>query len=248
VLERTERVRVCLEASGNYSLDLALALHGHGQVEVSVINPRRARKFAESLGERSKTDPVHARVLSCSTHALGTLAAPEFTRNRLLKVLEGANIKLSSVATDVFGVSGRLMLRALIDGKTSPQEMATLAKGKFRKKIQALEPALEGKLESHHRFLLGLQLKRVQAAEEDLATLEQQIQKRLEPYAAQLALLDEIPGVNRGLAAAMIAELGGDMKVFERVSQLTSWAGVCPGNNESAANARAAVSPKAMFI
>ena len=248
MLERTERVRVCLEASGNYSLDLALALHGHGQVEVSVINPRRARKFAESLGERSKTDPVDARVLSCSTHALGTLAAPEFTRNRLLKVLEGANIKLSSVATDVFGVSGRLMLRALIDGKTSPQEMATLAKGKFRKKIQALEPALEGKLESHHRFLLGLQLKRVQAAEEDLATLEQQIQKRLEPYAAQLALLDEIPGVNRGLAAAMIAELGGDMKVFERVSQLTSWAGVCPGNNESAANARAAVSPKAMFI
>jgi len=155
VLERTERVRVCLEASGNYSLDLALALHGHGQVEVSVINPRRARKFAESLGERSKTDPVDARVLSCSTHALGTLAAPEFTRNRLLKVPEGANIKLSSLATDVFGVSGRLMLRALIDGKTSPQEMATLAKGKVPEEDPGVGASLGGQAGVTPSFSFG---------------------------------------------------------------------------------------------
>jgi len=141
-------------------------------------------------------------------------------RNRLLKVLEGANIKLSSVATDVFGVSGRLMLRALIDGNTSPQQMAELAKGKLRAKIQQLEPALEGKLEPHHRFLLKLQLRRVEAAEEDLASLEEQLQQKLEPYRAQLALLDEIPGVNLGLAAAIIAELGVEMKVFETAACL----------------------------
>ena len=112
--------------------------------------------------------------------------------------------------------------------------MAKLAKGKLRAKIDELEPALEGKLEPHHRFLLQLQLRRVEAAEQDLATLEEQIQQMLEPYAAQLKLLDEIPGVNLGLAAVIVAELGVDMKVFESVSQLASWAGVCPGNNESA--------------
>ena len=189
----------------------------HGLLRPSFVPPKAIRELRDLTRYRRKLVEAQAT-----------------ERNRLLKVLEGANIKLSSVATDVFGVSGRLMLRALIEGKTSPQEMAKLAKGTLRKKIQALEPALEGKLEPHHRFLLGLQLKRVHAAEEDLATLEQQIQQRLEPYAAQLALLDEIPGVNRGLAGAIIAELGVDMKVFERVSQLTSWAGVCPGNNESA--------------
>jgi transposase len=149
-------------------------------------------------------------------------------RNRLLKVLETANIKLANVATDVFGMSGRLMLRALIAGKATPQEMAELAKGLLRKKIPELELALEGKLEQHHRFLLELQLQRLEAAEKDLAVLEQRIRQMLEPYAAQLALLDEIPGVDWTLAAVIIAELGVDMSVFGSVSQLASWAGVWP--------------------
>ena len=155
-------------------------------------------------------------------------------RNRLLKLLESANIKLASVATDVFGVSGRLMLRALIEGKATPQEMADLAKGLLRKKIPELEPALEGKLEEHHRFLLRLQLDRLEAAEKDLAFLERRIQEKLKPYQAQLTLLQEIPGVDWTLAAVIIAELGVDMKVFESVSQLASWSGICPGNHESA--------------
>jgi transposase len=141
----------------------------HGLLRPSFVPPKPIRELRDLTRYRRKLVEAQAT-----------------ERNRLLKVLEGANIKLSSVATDVFGVSGRLMLRALIEGKTSPQEMAKLAKGRLRKKIQALEPALEGKLEPHHHFLLGLQLKRVQTAEEDLATLEQQIQQRLEPYAAQL--------------------------------------------------------------
>lgn len=165
-------------------------------------------------------------------------------RNRLLKLLETANIKLASVASDVFGVSGRRMLRALIAGKATPQEMAELAKGRMRTKIPELGPALEGKLEEHHRFLLRLQLDRLQAAEKDLGVLEQRIQENLKPYAAQLALLQEIPGVDWTLAAVIIAELGVDMSVFQSVSQAASWAGVCPGNNESAGKRKNSRVPK----
>ena len=165
-------------------------------------------------------------------------------RNRLLKLLETANIKLASVATDVFGVSGLLMLHALVEGKATALEMAELAKKQLRKKIPELELALEGKVEEHHRFLLRVQLRRLQAVEEDLGILEQRIQEKLKPYAAQFTLLQEIPGIDETLAAAIIAELGVDMGVFENVSQLSSWAGVCPGNNESAGKRRSSRIPK----
>src|SRR2546429_1345148 len=135
-------------------------------------------------------------------------------RNRLLKLLETANIKLASVATDVFGVSGRLMLEALVEGKATPQEMAELAKGRLRQKIDELWPALEGQLDEHHRFLLRLHFDRTQWVEKDLAVLEQRLQEKLKPYAEQLTLLDEIPGVDWTLAAVIIAELGVDMSVF----------------------------------
>jgi transposase len=165
-------------------------------------------------------------------------------RNRLLKLLESANIKLASVAADVFGLSGQLMLRALIEGKASPQEMAELAKGRMRAKIPALGPALEGKLEEHHRFLLRLQLQRLEAGEKDLAILEQRIEEKLKPYEAQLTLLDEIPGVDWAVAAAIIAELGVDMTVFQNVLQAASWAGVSPGNHESAGKRKSSRIPK----
>jgi transposase len=165
-------------------------------------------------------------------------------RNRLLKLLETANIKLASVATDVFGGSGLLMLHALVEGKATAQEMAELAKKQLRKKIPELELALEGKVEEHHRFLLRVQLRRLRTVEEDLGILEQRIQEKLKPYAAQFTLLQEIPGIDETLAAAIIAELGVDMGVFESVSQLSSWAGVCPGNNESAGKRRSSRIPK----
>jgi transposase len=189
----------------------------HGLLRSSFVPPKPIRELRDLMRYRRKLVESQAA-----------------ERNRLLKVLETANIKLASVATDVFGMSGRLMLRALIAGKATPQEMAELAKGLLRKKIPELQLALEGKLEEHHRFLLELQLQRLEAAEKDLAALEQRIQQRLEPYAAQLALLDEIPGVDWTLAAVIIAEMGVEMSVFGSVSQLASWAGVCPGNNESA--------------
>jgi transposase len=189
----------------------------HGLLRSSFVPPKPIRELRDLLRYRRKLVESQAA-----------------ERNRLLKVLETANIKLATVATDVFGRSGRLMLRALIEGKATPQEMAELAKGLLRKKIPELQRALEGKLEEHHRFLLELQRQRLEAAEKDLAALEQRIQQKLEPYTAQLVLLDEIPGVDWTLAAVIIAELGVDMSVFGSVSQLASWAGVCPGNNESA--------------
>ena len=165
-------------------------------------------------------------------------------RNRLLKLLESANIKLASLASDVFGVSGLLMLRALVEGKATPQEMAELAKKQLRKKIPERELALEGKAEEHHRFLLSVQLRRLQAVQEDLGILEQHIQEKLKPYAAELTLLDEIPGLDGTLAAGIIAERGVDMSVFGSVSQLASGAGICPGNNQSGGKRKSSRIPK----
>jgi transposase len=199
----------------------------HGLLRPSFVPPKSIRELRDLTRYRCKLVQSQAA-----------------ERNRLLKLLESANIKLASVATDVFGVSGRLMLRALIEGKASPKEMAELAKRKLRSKIAELELALEGRLEEHHRFLLKLQLDRLEWVEKDLEVLEQRIQQKLEPYAAQLALLDEIPGVDWTLAAVLIAELGVDMSVFHNVSQMASWAGVCPGNNESAGKRKSSRIPK----
>ncbi len=199
----------------------------HGLLRSSFVPPKPIRELRDLMRYRRKLTESQAA-----------------ERNRLLKLLETTNIKLASVASDVFGVSGRLMLEALAQGKATPQEMAELAKGLLRKKIPELEPALEGRLEEHHRFLLELQLRRLEAGEEDLAALQQCIQEKLKPYAKQLALLDEIPGVDWTVAAVIIAELGVDMSVFGSASQLASWAGVCPGNNESAGKRRSSRVPK----
>ena len=144
--------------------------------------------LCHGLLRQSFVPPKPIRVLCDLTRYRRKLVESQSAeRNRLLKVLETANIKLASVATDVFGTSGRLMLRALIEGKATAQEMAELAKRKLRSKIPQLELALEGRLEDHHRFLLKLQLDRLERVEGDLAVLEQHLQEKLEPYAAQLA-------------------------------------------------------------
>ena len=159
-------------------------------------------------------------------------------RNRLLKLLETANIKLASVASDVFGVSGRAMLKALIEGVASAEEMAALAKGALRRKHGELVLALEGRVQEHHRFLLTMQLRRLEGAERDIALLDQRIAEKLEPYAVQHLLLMQIPGVDWLVAAVLIAEIGIDMSVFLSCHHLAAWAGVCPGNHESAGKQR----------
>jgi transposase len=199
----------------------------HGLLRSSFVPPKPIRELRDLTRYRRKL--VESRSAE---------------RNRLLKLLETANIKLASVASDVFGVSGLLMLHALVEGKATAQEMAQLAKRQMRKKIPVLELALEGKVEEHHRFLLRVQLRRLQAVEEDLSVLEHRIQEKLQPYAAEATLLDEIPGVDETLAAAIIAEMGVDMSVFGSVSQLASWAGICPGNNESGGKRKSSRIPK----
>jgi transposase len=252
---------VAMESTGVYWKPVYAVLEG-GALQIVVANAQHVKKvpgrktdvkdaewiadlLCHGLLRSSFVPPKPIRELRDLTRYRRKLVESQAAeRNRLLKLLETANIKLASVATDVFGVSGRLMLRALIEGKATPQEMADLAKGLLRKKIPELEPALEGKLEEHHRFLLRLQLERLEAAEKDLAVLEQRIQEKLKPYEAQLALLQEIPGVDWTLAAVILAELGIDMKAFGNVSQLASWAGVCPGNHESAGKRKSSRIPK----
>jgi transposase len=155
-------------------------------------------------------------------------------RNRLLKLLETANIKLASVMSDVFGLSGRAMLRALIEGRASVEAMADLARGQLRRKRSDLTLALEGRMEEHDRFLLATQLRRLEAIEQDIATLDLRITERLEPYRMPHALLMQIPGVDWLVAAVLIAEIGIDMSVFLSVYHLSASAGVCPGSHESA--------------
>ena len=159
-------------------------------------------------------------------------------RNRTLKLLETANIKLASVASEVFGVSGMAMLRALVENAATPEQMADLARGKLRRKLTPLARALEGRLTEHHRFVLDLHLRRMAAIEADLAALDARIEAQMEPFRAQRALLRQIPGVDDRVAATIIAEIGIDMSVFGSAMRLASWAGVCPGNHESAGRRR----------
>src|SRR5262249_10046418 len=149
----------------------------HGLLKPSFVPPKPIRELRDLTRYRRKL--VESR---------------SDERNRLQKVLETANIKLASVASDVFGVSGTLMLEALAEGQDTPAEMAELAKGRLRDKIPQLEPALEGRMEEHHRYLLKLQLRRMRDLNKDLAELEAHIREKLQPYQKELELLKEIPG------------------------------------------------------
>jgi transposase len=155
-------------------------------------------------------------------------------RNRLQKLLETANVKLASVASDVFGKSGMAMLRAMAAGEQDPRRLAGLAEGLLRKKLPQLVAALDGRLREHHRYMLSMQLARLDAADRQVEELDAEIAKRISRYEAEVALLSAIPGVKEQVSAALLAEIGPDMSAFNGVGHLASWACVCPGNNESA--------------
>jgi transposase len=159
-------------------------------------------------------------------------------RNRVQKLLETAGIKLASVASDVFGHSGRAMLRALANGETNPLALAQLAKSVLRRKIPALIEAFEGNFEGHHRYVLSFQLDRLDEAERAMASLDEHISSKLKPYQEKLELLLKIPGFDRVTAASFIAETGGDMSVFPTARHLAAWTGLAPGNNETGGKRR----------
>jgi transposase len=164
--------------------------------------------------------------------------------NRLHKVLEDAGIKLASVANDVLGVSGRAMLEALVQGTTDPAVLADLARGKLRAKLPALRVALVGRFRPHHAFLVSQLLAQLDFLEETMAQVSAQIAEVVTPFTADLDRLDAIPGVNRRTAEVIIAEIGVDMRQFPTAKHLASWAGLCPGQHESAGKRKAGTTRK----
>jgi transposase len=164
--------------------------------------------------------------------------------NRIQKILEDANIKLSSVATDVLGVSGRAMIQALLAGRDDPKEMAELARGKLRQKKDLLTNALEGHVSDHHRFMLRMLWDHLNYLERTIGSLEERIDEQMRPFEEAVRRLDTIPGVDRVVAQAIVAEIGTDMSRFATSDHLTSWAGLCPGNNESAGKRKSGRTPK----
>ena len=189
----------------------------HGLIRRSFVPPKWQRDLRDLVRYRRKL-----------------VESESAERNRLLRLLETCNIKLSSVASDVFGVSGRAMLGALIEGSSTPTEMAALARGALRKKQEKLALALHGRVEDHHRFMLRIQLDRVDRIIGDIAVLDERIDTGLASYRAEMDRLQQIPGVDRVVAMTIIAELGIDMTIFPTAGHAAAWTGICPGNNESA--------------
>jgi transposase len=154
--------------------------------------------------------------------------------NRIQKFLEQANLKLSPVASNTLGVSGRQMLEAIIAGQDNPQQLAKLARGKLKNKIPQLEQALEGRVRDHHRFLLAEFLDEWEALGQRISRLEAEIDKQIRPFEEAVALWQTIPGVDRVTACNLVAEVGVDMNQFPTAQHLASWSALCPGNHESA--------------
>jgi transposase len=154
--------------------------------------------------------------------------------NRIQKLLEDANIKLASVATDTLGASGRAMLEALLAGEEDSTQLAELSKGLLRNKIPELRLALEGRMTEHHRFLLRQLYDHLRFTESKRVEIEKEIERRLRPFQDAVARLCTIPGVDRVTAWGLLAEIGQNMDQFPSAARLASWAGLCPGNYESA--------------
>lgn len=154
--------------------------------------------------------------------------------NRLQKLLEGANIKLAAVATDVLGKSGRDMVEAVIGGEQNAEALAALARGRLRAKLPDLRKALEGRVQPHHRFLLQRILAHIDFLEQSIAQVEQEIEQHLRPFEEAVELVQSITGLQATTAAGILAEIGIDMTRFPSDKHLASWAGVCPGNKQSA--------------
>lgn len=189
----------------------------YGLLKASFVPPRGQRELRELTRFRSTFVRERANLI-----------------NRIQKVLESANIKLASVLTDIDGVSGRAMLRALIGGTASPAEMADLAKGRLKAKRDSLEFALVGRVERHHRFILQELLNQIESLDATIAKFDQQILEYCRPFEAAVERLDTIPGVARETAEIIVSEIGIDMSRFPSADHLASWAGVAPGNHESA--------------
>ena len=182
------------------------------------------------------------RLRDLTRYRTDLVAARTAEKNRVEKLLEDACIKLSVVASDIFGVSGRAMLAALVAGERDPKVLAELARARMRGKIDRLEQAFDGHFADHHRFLLSRMLARIEGLDADIAAVDAQIDVQLAPFAEAAARLDEIPGIGPVAAAAIIAEIGVDMSRFPTPGHLCSWAKFAPGINSSAGKTKGSAS------
>lgn len=242
--------QVAMESTGDYWKPIFNILEG--TVEVILVNAQHLKtvpgrktdvKDAEWIAEllqygllkASFIPPVAQRELRDLTRYRSTFIRERATlSNRVQKLLEDANIKLGSVASDVLGVSGRAMLEALVAGQTDPEILADLAKGRLREKREPLMKALEGRVKPHHRFVLAELLCQIQSLDETIGRFNEQIREACRPFEEAVGILDTIPGVARQVAEIMAAEMGVDMTRFPNEDHLSAWAGVAPGNHESA--------------
>lgn len=241
---------IAMESTGEYWKPLYNLLEGH--FELLVVNASHVKnvpgrktdvKDAEWLAELLQhgllrasfiPPPPQRELRELTRHRSNFVAERATLTNRVHKVLEGSNLKLTSVLTDVQGVSGKAILKALLDGQTDPALLAELAKGRLRQKRPDLERALQGHLTSAQRFVLGELLCQLDAIDESIERFDQQIIATCAPFSEAVAHLDTIPGVARATAEVIVAEVGTDMTRFPPPAHLAAWAGVAPGNNESA--------------
>jgi len=189
----------------------------HGLVTGSFVPDRDQRELREMVRYRRTLVEERAREV-----------------NRIQKVLEGANIKLSSVATDIVGASGKAMMGAIIHGVDDPKALAEMAKGTLRQKKDSLEKALQGIVSDQQKTLLRLQIEHLDFLDKQISQLDKEINSRMHPMEDCIERLDSIPGMDRRSAEDVLAEIGTDMSRFPTSAHLSSWAGLCPGNNESA--------------
>jgi transposase len=241
---------VAMEATGVYWRPVWAMLEGH--FEQMLVNPHHIKTVP---GRKTDTKDCEW-IADLLQHGLlkGSFVPPtaiqdlrDLTRyraelrqsqnrvaNRIQKLLEQANVKLSSVASDTLGVSGRHMLEAIIAGQDDPQQLAQLARGQLKKKIPQLQQALAGRVREHHRFLLAEYLDEWDVLEERIRRIESEIDTRVRSFESAVTLWQTVPGVDRVTACSLVAEIGVEMKQFPTSQHLASWAALCPGNHESA--------------
>ncbi len=189
----------------------------HGLIRGSFVPERAQRELRELLRYRTSLTQEATREV-----------------NRIQKVLEGANIKLGDVASDVLGASGRAMLEAIAQGVDDPKALADLAKGRLRDKLPALEKALNGLIGPHQRMLIQCQLRHLTFLDQEMARLDKEVAERMDPFDESIQNVDKVPGIGIRTAQAILGEIGLDMQRFPTAAHLASWAGVSPGNNMSA--------------
>jgi transposase len=244
--------RVVMEATSDYWKPVFYVLEAHG-LETWLVNA----KDVKHLPGRPKTDRLDAvwlckvaerqmirpsfvppppirRLRDVTRYRIDLVGVRTAEKNRVEKLLEDAQIKLSVVASDIFGKSGRDMMGALVAGERNPKALAQLARSSMRRKISVLEEAFTGHFTDHHAFLLAKMLARIDAIDADIAELDAKIEAMTAPFVAAVARLDEIPGIGPIAAAIIIAEVGLDMTRFPTAAHLASWAKFAPGVKESA--------------